>query len=288
MEERLRVAVLAIVQGVTGFLPISSSGHLIITRELFGWEFEDDLTLDVALHLGTTVAVLTYFWKEWAAMLRAAVRWLAVRGRDAPRDAVYDHRLLMLLMLGSLPAAAIGLALNDFVEENVRSPVVVGAMLIVFAVVLFGADFLSSRRRSVGDCGWLDALLVGAAQAIALVPGVSRSGVTVSAALSRGFERVDGTRFSFLLATPIIVGAGGVRLLEALADGIPSGDLGMMAAGAAVAAVTGWLAIRYLLARLGTSGFLPFVLYRLAVGAFILVYFATYKRGRAPSASPPA
>lgn len=273
MEELLRVIVLGIVQGITEFLPISSSGHLIIVRELFGWEFEDDLTLDVALHAGTTAAVLAFFWREWLSMARAGLGWLGAPGGRAP-DSAYDERLLLLLAIGSLPAAIAGLAFEGVIEDRLRSPIVAGAMLLAFAGVLLVADAASRHRREIAASGWRDALLVGCAQAISLVPGVSRSGITMSAALARDYTRLDAARFSFLLSTPVIAGAGTLQIGRALADGIPRDEIGTLVAGAAVAALAGWLAIRYLLRVLQFGSYLPFVAYRVLAGVFVVVYFA--------------
>jgi undecaprenyl-diphosphatase len=273
MQELLQAIVLGIVQGLTEFLPVSSSGHLIVVRELFGWKFEDDLTLDVALHLGTTAAVLGFFRYEWLAMAASALRWAANR-RDPSAESVYDARLLLLLALGTVPAAAVGFVFNDYVEENVRDPLIVGAMLVAFALVLFAAERWSRRTRRVAAVGWLDAVLIGCAQAVALIPGVSRSGATMSAALARDFDRPDAARFSFLLATPIIIGAGLLQLGTAVSEGIAADKIGTMAAGAVAAAVTGWLAIAYLLRFLQSATFLPFVVYRAALGVFVLAYFA--------------
>lgn len=274
MEDVLRAVVLGIVQGVTEFLPISSSGHLIVTRDLFGWDFSDDLTFDVALHLGTTLALLAFFWREWLRMVRAGLRWAANGGRGEDADPVYNSRLLSLLVLGSVPAAAVGLVFDSYVEDNVRSPLVVGAMLVAFGAVLFAAEALGGRRRTVAHCGWRDALWIGSAQAISLVPGVSRAGVTIAAALSRGFTRQEAARFSFLLATPVIVGAGALKVAEALVDGVPRDDLGAIIVGAAAAAAVGWLAIRYLLRLVESGTYVPFVAYRLLLGVFVLIYFA--------------
>ena len=274
MEDLLRAVVLGIVQGLTEFLPVSSSGHLIFTRELFGWDFADDLTFDVSLHLGTTVALLVYFWQEWLLMLRGGLRW-AMGDRDPGKTTVYGGRLLFFLLIGSFPAAVVGLFFDNYVEEKVRSPLVVGAMLLTFGVVLFAAENLGRRLRAVDSCGWRDVLWIGCAQAISLVPGVSRAGITISAALSRGFSRQEAARLSFLLATPVIVGAGALKLGEALVDGIPSEDIGTILVGAAVAAAVGWLAIRYLLRLVQGGTYLPFVVYRLLAGVSVLVYFAT-------------
>jgi len=273
MEDILRAIVLGVIQGLTEFLPISSSGHLIVARELFGWEFADDLTFDVALHLGTTVAVIAYFWSEWLAMIRSGWQWLQRRGRpeDDPEEA-YDARLLALVALGSVPAAISGIFFD--VVLDVRSPIVVGVMFIVFAVVLLVVDRLSRGRRDVTSADAADAVSVGTAQAVSLIPGVSRSGITISAAMLRGFSREQAARFSFLLATPAILGAGLLKGAEAAVEGIPADDIDAIVAGATVSAVVGWLSIRFLLGLLQTGTFTPFVVYRLLVGTFIVVYFS--------------
>ncbi len=238
MDDILRAMALGVIQGLTEFLPISSSGHLIVARELFGWEFTDDLTFDVSLHLGTTVAVIAYFWSEWLAMLRGGWHWLFKRDRET------------------------------------GSPIVVGVMLIVFAIVLYLAERLHHGKRDVTSTDAADAVWIGVAQAVSLVPGVSRSGVTISAALTRGYSRSEAARLSFLLATPAILGAGLLKGAEAAVNGIPSGDIGAIVAGATVSAVVGWLSIRYLLRLLQTGTFTQFVAYRLIAGAFIVVYFS--------------
>jgi undecaprenyl-diphosphatase len=272
MEDLFRIIVLGIVQGLTEFLPISSSGHLILVRDFFGWEFSDDLTFDLALHLGTTAAVLAFFWREWLLMLQSGARWVTGRGRHD--DPVFNHGLLALLVVGSVPAAIVGFLFGDYIEEHVRSPVVVGVMLIIFGVILFVAERVGRGRRDIASSSWADAIWVGCAQAISLIPGVSRSGVTISAGLARDYTRFDAARFSFLLSTPVIVGAGGLKLLEALAEGISGRDMGLMLVGATVAAVTGWLAIRYLLIYVQTSSYLPFVIFRVVMGVFVIIYFA--------------
>jgi undecaprenyl-diphosphatase len=274
MEDLLRAVALGIVQGLTEFLPISSSGHLIITRELFGWEFTNDLTFDVALHLGTTLALLVFFWQEWLRMLRGGISW-AMGDRDPGTTTVYGARLLFLLAIGSIPAAVVGLIFDNWVENEVRSPLVAGAMLVTFGIVLFSAENAGRRLRAIDSCGWRDILWIGCAQAVSLVPGVSRSGVTISAALGRGFTREEAARLSFLLATPVILGAGTLKLGEALAGGVPSGDIGTILVGGAVAAAVGWLAIHSLLRLVQRGTYLPFIAYRILAGLFVLVYFAS-------------
>jgi len=273
MEDILRAVALGVIQGLTEFLPVSSSGHLIVTRELFGWEFADDLTFDVALHLGTTVAVIAFFWSEWLAMLRSGWDWLRNRDRQADDpETAYDARLLTWLAIGSVPAAVSGLFFD--VVLDVRSPIVVGVMFIVFGVVIFVVDRSSRGRRDVASADTADAAWVGTAQAVSLVPGVSRSGITMSAAMVRGFSREQAARFSFLLATPAILGAGLLKGAEAAVEGIPADDIDAIIAGATVSAVVGWLSIRYLLRLLQTGTFTPFVVYRLIAGAFVVVYFS--------------
>ena len=272
--DELRAIVIGLVQGLTEFLPISSSGHLIVVREMFHWHFlEDNLTFDVALHLGTTVAVLAYFWREWLEMLTAPLPRRKTTSLPANPGSIYNARFLMLLVIGSLPAAIVGFALNDWVENEVRSPLVVGAMLIVFGLVLLFAERLGQKARQIAGAGWGDALLVGCAQAVSLVPGVSRSGVTITAALARGFRREDAARFSFLLATPVIVGAGSLKMTQAIVDGIPSSDIPVLLAGTVTAAVAGWASIGYLLRLVQTQSYAPFIVYRILAGVFFLAYF---------------
>jgi len=272
--DELRAAVIGLVQGLTEFLPISSSGHLIVVRELFHWHFlEDDLTFDVALHLGTAMAVLAYFWREWLDMLGALLPGRRAVGASANPGSIYDSHFLMLLVVGSLPAAIVGLPLEQWVEDKVRSPEVVGVMLALFAVVLLVAERLGRKVRQIGAVGLSDAVVIGCAQAVALVPGVSRSGVTITAALARGLRREDAARFSFLLATPVIVGAGLLKMAQAVHDGIPSGDIPVLLIGIVTAAVVGWASIGYLLRLLQTQSYAPFVVYRILAGVFFLAYF---------------
>jgi len=266
---------MGLVQGLSEFLPISSSGHLIVVRDLFHWHFlENDLTFDVALHLGTTMAVLAYFWREWLEMAGAVLPRLKPAWVRANPGSIYDSRFLMLLVVGSLPAAIVGLPLEHWVEDKVRSPEVVGVMLAVFAVVLLLAERLGRKVRQIASADWSDAVIIGCAQAVALVPGVSRSGVTITAALARGFRREDAARFSFLLATPVIVGAGLLKMAQAVHEGIPSGDLPVLFVGTVTAAIVGWASIGYLLRLLQTQSYAPFVVYRILAGVFFVAYFA--------------
>ena len=272
--DELRAAVIGLVQGLTEFLPVSSSGHLIVVREMFHWHFlKDDLTFDVALHLGTAMAVLGYFWREWLEMAGALLGRMRPAWVPSNPGSIYDSRFLILLVVGSLPAAIVGLPLEQWVEDKVRSPEVVGVMLALFAVVLLVAERLGRKVRQIGAVRLGDAVVIGCAQAVALVPGVSRSGVTITAALARGLRREDAARFSFLLATPVIVGAGLLKMAQAVHDGIPSGDMAVLLIGTVTAAVVGWASIGYLLRLLQTQSYAPFVVYRILAGVFFLAYF---------------
>lgn len=256
--------VLGLVQGLGEFLPISSSGHLIVVPWLLGWP-EQSLAFDVALHLGTLVAVLGAFAGDWLRLVTGT--WRGLR-RGAP-FAEPEGRLLGLLALASLPGAVAGLLLDHWAETVFRAPALVASTMAVMGVVLWLAD-----RRSTGasgealGIGLRDALLIGAAQAFAIVPGVSRSGATISMGLFLGYRRGEAARFSFLLATPITAGAALVKVPKLLAAG---GDLTPVLIGMLVAAVAGWLSIKVLLGWVRTRTYVPFVIYRLL---FALLVFA--------------
>jgi undecaprenyl-diphosphatase len=273
MEDILRAIVLGIVQGLSEFLPISSSGHLIVVRELFDWQFTDNITFDVALHVGTTVAVLGYFWREWLAMFRSVLLW-AAGNRERRVGEVYNEHIFGLIVLGSIPVAILGAAFESKVEDELRDPIIVGALLIAFSAVLLLADRVGRGQRSLSEASWVDALVIGGAQAISLAPGVSRSGITISAGLFRNFNRQDAARYSFLLSTPAIGGAALLKFTEAARDGTLTDNLDQMLLGAAASAIVGWLAIAYLMRLVRTRSFAPFVVYRVLAGAFIVAYFA--------------
>ena len=268
--ELFQAVVLAIVQGVTEFLPISSSGHLILVPWLLGWP-DHGLTFDVALHLGTALALLGYFWREWLALARAVVGGFArAEARKGPH-----WRLAWLLLLGGVPAGVIGVLFEDIIERNLRQPILIATLLIVFGLALFVADRLSRRQRGLEEVTFPDALMVGCAQALALLPGVSRSGVTITAGLLLGFDRAAAARFSFLLSAPIVVAAGVYRL-RLLLQSPPSGSEALVfLAGIAVAAIVGALTIGFLLRYLQRQSTVVFVWYRLLVGFGVLALALT-------------
>lgn len=262
---------LGVVQGLTEFLPVSSSGHLIVVPWLFGWEEltrnpELHRTFDVALHIGTFAGALAYFRGDIATF--AAAGWRSVRRRRIEEP---DERLAWLLLLSSLPAGAVGVVLDSVVEEHLGAEWLIGVMLIVFGIVLLLADRLPGSRDA-GSFGLRDALWMGGAQALALQPGVSRSGATISMARRLGFTRESAARLSFLMALPIIGGVGVYKGLDVAAGaGIPADFRAAFAWGMLTSAVTGFLAVWGLLRLVRTRSFVPFVAYRVAAGAAILV-----------------
>ena len=268
--EVFQALILGIVQGLTEFLPVSSSGHLIFFPTIFGWEdFTNNLTFDVALHFGTAFAVVAFFWTDWVRIIRSFFKKLLGRGNIL---ADYDSKLLIMLVVGTIPAAIVGLAFQETIEEKIRNPQVVIATLILFAIVLFFSEKLGSKKRGIRELNFLDAVVVGAAQALSLIPGVSRSGVTISAGLFLGVNREAAARFSFLLSTPAIIGAGILRTKDFIETGTDL-SLFVFIVGVITSTVVGWLAIKYLLKYVLTHNYNIFVWYRIAVGILAILVF---------------
>ncbi len=256
-----RAIVLGILQGLGEFLPISSSGHLIVVPWLLGWP-DSGLAFDVALHLGTLAAVAFAFWRDWVRLVGAGLRAVAAGEPFADPDA----RLLLYLALASVPGALAGLLLDDWAETAFRSPGLVALMMALMGVALWAADRRAGRQEGGEVVSLRDALLIGLAQSLAIVPGTSRSGATISMALFLGHRREAAARFSFLLALPITFGAALVKVPDLLRGGA---DLGPVAAGTVAAAVSGVLAIRILLAYVRTRTYVPFVSYRFAFALLV-------------------
>ena len=255
--------VLGIVQGLGEFLPISSSGHLIVVPWLLGWP-EHGLAFDVALHLGTLAAVLVAFAGDWARMVASAAR-SAVRGRPLAEP---EARLFWLIALASIPGAVAGLLLERWAETVFRSPALVAVTMAVMGAVLLAADRRASPAGPAAEqVSARDAVLIGLAQALAIVPGVSRSGSTISAGLFLRYRREEAARFSFLLATPITFGAAMVKVPHLL----HTADRSVVLPGMLTAAVFGFLAIRLLLAYVRGHDYLPFVVYRFAFAVLVAV-----------------
>jgi undecaprenyl-diphosphatase len=271
----LHAIVLGIVQGLTEFLPISSSGHLILVPELFDWTELTrhpslNKTFDVALHIGTFVGAGWYFRHDLARYITAAWRTLRTR---AVRSV--DERIAWLLLISAIPGAIVGATLEGVIEDHLGQPVLIGVMLIVFAFVLYVADRLPGPRRQ-DDFRLRDALLMGSAQAVALQPGVSRSGITISMGRWLSFDRSAATRLSFLMSLPIIAGAGLFEAFEVVRDGgIPDRYVAPFLWGMLAAAISSFVVIALLLKFLQTHTFTPFVIYRVVVGALVILIFAT-------------
>jgi undecaprenyl-diphosphatase len=265
--------ILGIVQGFSEFLPISSSGHLLLVPWLFGWEAldpSDKKAFDVALHIGTLVAVVGYFRKDLAVYIREGTR--AVFRRQVP--VTPEGRLAWLLALSTVPAALVGALFESWIDETLGTPTIIGVSLIVFGGVLWWADRTLGHRK-LENYAPRDALIVGAAQALALNPGTSRSGITMSAARFLGFDRDAAARISFLMSIPVIVGAVVFKMAKLVADGVPEDLVIPMIVGIITSGISGWVAVWGTLKLIRTRSFTPFVIYRVALGVVVLVLVAT-------------
>ncbi|ATJ84753.1 undecaprenyl-diphosphate phosphatase [Halomonas beimenensis] len=261
----LQIVLLSIVQGLTEFLPISSSAHLILVPVLTDWP-DQGLAFDVALHLGSLIAVVLYFRRELAAMTASWGRSVAGRGTDE------DARLAWWVILATIPVGLVGLAFKDAIEVVMRSPLVLAGGLIGFGLLLGYADWRHRGTRSEYRMHWRDALGIGLAQALALIPGTSRSGITMTAALLLGLSREASARFSFLLSIPVIVLAGGLETLELLEASTPVAwaDLAM---GTLLSGISAYLCIHFFLVFIRRIGMQPFVVYRLILGVALIWLF---------------
>lgn len=259
----IHIVVLAVVQGLTEILPISSSGHLVLVPNVMDWQ-DQGLVFDVAVHFGTLVAVCLYFREDVARMLRGGVQVLT--GRIASSES----RLALTIGVGTIPAAVAGLLFAGWIATHLRDPMVVVATLSGYGILLAAADRLGSRRREMRDIGVGDALVIGAAQALALVPGTSRSGVTITAGLLLGLKREDAARFSFLLSAPVILLATLYEIAMIWVEGATV-IAGTLAAGAVISAVVAYLTIGFFMRFVNAVGLLPFAIYRLLLAAVILL-----------------
>ncbi|TAN50698.1 MAG: undecaprenyl-diphosphate phosphatase [Rhodospirillales bacterium] len=259
-----QIAILALVQGLAEFLPISSSGHLILVPYLTGWK-DQGLFLDVAVHLGTLAAVLAYFWRDVWMMCRDLPSLF--KGRVRP-----GARMFLLILAATLPAMAAGLAMRHFVGDSWRDPYVVGWAMTGFALVLYVVDRFGLTIWRVEHLTMMQSLFVGLAQCLAFVPGTSRTGATMAAARFLGFERVEATRFSMLISIPAILAAGGIEGYELYQTPEPNALFQDALLAAGLSGLFGLLAIFFLMYWLKRASFLPFVLYRLLMGGGLLIY----------------
>ena len=270
----IHAIVLGLVQGLSEFLPISSSGHLLLTPWLFGWNDFSDVSVekafDVALHLGTLIAVIAYFRKDLVVYVRDGLRMVVQK--EKPRT--NEGRLAWLLVVASIPAALFGAIAGNWIDEHLGKPVIIAASLIVFGLLLAWADRRLGKRK-FEEMNSRDAIFIGLAQVIALNPGTSRSGISISAAHILGFDRDTAVRFSFLLSVPVTAGAVAVKLLELFKDGIPEGLVMPMIVGIVTAGISGWLAVAGLLKLIRSKSFDAFVIYRVIAGVAILAIAAS-------------
>lgn len=257
----IQIIVLALVQGLTEFLPISSSAHLILVPIISDWP-DQGLAFDVAVHVGTLTAVVLYFRKEITTMFFA---WIAsLKGEHSE-----DSKLAWAVLIGTIPVGLSGLLFKDFISGELRTPLVIAATTIIFGLLLGYAGWSGKRQRDEHSLSWKDIIIIGCAQAVALIPGTSRSGITITAGLMLGLTASAAARFSFLLSIPVIVLAGGVETLDYL-EVASLDDMNDLFIGAIISAVSAYLCIYYFLKLLDSIGMTPFVIYRLILGGVLL------------------
>lgn len=259
----IQLVVLALIQGLTEFLPISSSAHLILGGRAFGWP-EQGLTFDVATHFGTLLAVLVYFRRDLWQMIASCLRV------PTDREHVQARRLAGLIVMASVPALLVGFLAHDLVEDHLRNLRVIAWATIGFGLLLWWAEVRGPKNLALEGLRWKQALVVGLAQVLALIPGTSRSGITITAGRFVGLDAVDAARFSFLLSIPVIAGAGafGAWRVGAGTGGIDWSEFWL---GAGLSALTGWICIAAFLALVRRVGLVPFVIYRLLLGVVLLI-----------------
>ena len=271
MDSLLHAAILGIVQGLTEFLPISSSAHLILVPQFLGWNdpFLDSAAFDVMLHMGTLVALLVYFWRD---LIRLLVAWLAsIRERRIGDDP--DRKLAWLVVISTVPAAILGAALENFFDTTFRQTIGwIGVFILVGAALLWLAERWGSRARGLDQMTRRDAGIIGIAQALALFPGISRSGITIAAGLYLGLEREAAARFAFLMAVPVIAGAGLWKARTLVGAGLEGAQVDQLVVGIVTSAVFGFIAIWGLLGYLRRHGTGVFVAYRIVFAATVFVF----------------
>ncbi len=266
----IHAALLGALQGVTEVLPISSSAHLILVPWLLNWP-ESGLTFDVALHLGTLFALLLYFWRDIIELAYNFIRGLSGNGLHTT-----SNRLPFYLIIGTIPAAIVGKSFEAPIEELFRkSPLLITLLLIGFGLLLAFSDTIGAKRWRMDNITLRTTLFIGLAQCLALLPGVSRSGITITAALLLGFNRDSAARFSFLLSLPIVAGAGILKIGQLFKNGIPPGELQGMLIGTITATIFGYASLVLLLRLVQNSTLYPFVWYRLLAGGSLLLYLVS-------------
>ena len=257
---------LGIIQGVTEFLPISSTAHLILAPWIFGWD-DPGLAFDVVLHLGTLTGIIAFFRRDFYSMVMGMFSTRTAGNAIAG----IEGRLGWYIIIGTIPAGLAGLFLKDQIETVLRSPRIIAVSLIVFGLILLWAEVVGRKKRRMDHLNIIDAIVIGCAQAVALIPGVSRSGITITAGLFRNLERAAAARFAFLLSTPVIMAGGLLSAVDVYKEGLPQDMFWPFVAGFAASAISGFIAIKYLLLFLGKRKVNVFVYYRIVVGILILL-----------------
>jgi len=263
--ETAHIIWLALVQGLTEFLPVSSSAHLILVPKLLGWP-DQGLAFDVAVHLGTLIAVVSYFRKDIVLLFLAWLSSLTGKGMTP------EARLAWGVIVGTIPAGIVGLLFKDVIEVHLRSPLVIAATTILFGLLLWFADYRAKLQRDELTLSWQDFLVIGSAQALALVPGTSRSGITITAGLLLGLTRSAAARYSFFLSIPIIV-LSGISVTGDLLSSDQVVDWTALVLGTVIAAISAFVCIHFFLSWINRVGMVPFVIYRLLLGALLLFVF---------------
>lgn len=259
--------ILGIIQGLTEFLPVSSTAHLILAPWFFGWH-DPGLLFDVVLHLGTLTGIIAFFYKDFYMIIHGMVS----NYKDSMGKLSIEGRFGWYIIIGTVPAGVAGLAFKDKIETIFRSPHLIAVTLILFGIILWWAETKGRKMRKSHHLNIVDAIIIGIAQAIALIPGVSRSGITITAGLFRNLDRETSARFAFLLSTPIILAGGLLSLLDVYKEGLSSGSIWPLLAGFAASAISGFFAIKYLLLYLSRRKVNVFVYYRIVLGIVILLF----------------
>lgn len=265
----LQAALLGVVQGLTEFIPVSSTGHLILIQNAFGWK-DMGIAFDVALHLGTLLAIILFFRREWVAVVKGFFRSLVAR----PSSWDLESRLAWMLILATIPAALAGALLDNLIENHLRTSALVAVFLVAGGMLMLSAERWGSRSRDFEGLLPRDAAVVGCSQVIALFPGISRSGATISAGMFTGLDREAAAKFAFMLAGPVIIGAAAWESFEVAKHGLGPTTAAAMTVGFLTSLIAGLLAVRYLLSYLRKGSLKPFVWYRFALAAVVFIVLA--------------
>ncbi len=262
----LQALILGLVQGLTEYIPVSSTAHLVLIPWFLGWP-KPSFAFEVLIQWGTLVGVFVFFWHDLWAIIKSVVQGL----RQGKPWATFEAKLGWLVVVATSPAVSLGALFKKYIEAMSSLPLVVGELLIVTSLLLVAAEYFGRRTRELEQLGWLDAVIIGLWQAVAMLPGVSRSGATISGGMLQGFNRVAAARFSFLMSIPALLGAGVIAIKDLLDQGVLTAELPAITIGFVAAAVSGYLCIRWLLSYLQRHSLYAFVTYRVALGLITII-----------------